>query len=141
MLISLTLSLTLLLWCCPLQEQPIEYGSLDEALRKACSKMGLKDVPGFIHKCIQLYETTVVRHGLMLVGPTGSGKTKVSVETGFSPLSGMGTVNNLVQGTHSTGKTGKTGKMAKKNPCQRKHRNLEILPKHRENMEFGLLKL
>ena len=27
-------------------------------------------------KCIQLFETTVVRHGLMLVGPTCSGKTK-----------------------------------------------------------------
>ena len=40
-------------------------------------KLGIKDVPGFLNKCIQLFETTVVRHGLMLVGPTGSGKTKV----------------------------------------------------------------
>lgn len=59
-----------------IKEQVIDYGSLDTSLRKACQKFNLKDVPGFIHKCIQLYETTVVRHGLMLVGPTGSGKTK-----------------------------------------------------------------
>ena len=60
-----------------IKEETIDYGALDSSLRKTCQKMGLKDVPDFIHKCIQLYETTVVRHGLMLVGPTGSGKTKV----------------------------------------------------------------
>uniref|UniRef100_A0A3B5R9M2 Dynein heavy chain hydrolytic ATP-binding dynein motor region domain-containing protein n=1 Tax=Xiphophorus maculatus TaxID=8083 RepID=A0A3B5R9M2_XIPMA len=33
-------------------------------------------ISGYINKCIQLYQTTVVRHGLMLVGPPASGKTK-----------------------------------------------------------------
>uniref|UniRef100_A0A670YK92 Dynein heavy chain hydrolytic ATP-binding dynein motor region domain-containing protein n=1 Tax=Pseudonaja textilis TaxID=8673 RepID=A0A670YK92_PSETE len=48
-----------------IKEETIDYGILEEAIHKC-----------FITKCIQLYETTVVRHGLMLVGPTGSGKTK-----------------------------------------------------------------
>uniref|UniRef100_A0A8C4W521 Dynein axonemal heavy chain 1 n=1 Tax=Gopherus evgoodei TaxID=1825980 RepID=A0A8C4W521_9SAUR len=62
-----------------IKEEPIEYGILEEAIHKACIKENLKDVEGFVTKCIQLYETTVVRHGLMLVGPAGSGKTKVKV--------------------------------------------------------------
>ncbi|KAF4107339.1 dynein axonemal heavy chain 1 isoform X1 [Onychostoma macrolepis] len=59
-----------------IREEPIDYGTLEESIRNVCAIKCLKDVDGFITKCIQLYETTVVRHGLMLVGPSGSGKTK-----------------------------------------------------------------
>ncbi|PAA45958.1 hypothetical protein BOX15_Mlig009546g7, partial [Macrostomum lignano] len=59
-----------------IKEEAIDYGNLMTAIKEACRKLMLKDVEGFTHKCIQLFETTVVRHGLMLVGPTGSGKTK-----------------------------------------------------------------
>ncbi|KAG8436117.1 hypothetical protein GDO86_007286 [Hymenochirus boettgeri] len=59
-----------------IEEEPIDYGTLEKAIRNTCIQKNLKDVDAFITKCIQLYETTVVRHGLMLVGPTGSGKTQ-----------------------------------------------------------------
>uniref|UniRef100_A0A4W3IMR6 Dynein axonemal heavy chain 1 n=1 Tax=Callorhinchus milii TaxID=7868 RepID=A0A4W3IMR6_CALMI len=59
-----------------IKEEPIDYGILEQSIRKTCLSKNLKDVDAFVTKCIQLYETTVVRHGLMLVGPSGSGKTK-----------------------------------------------------------------
>uniref|UniRef100_A0A8C3ERS2 Dynein axonemal heavy chain 1 n=1 Tax=Corvus moneduloides TaxID=1196302 RepID=A0A8C3ERS2_CORMO len=55
-----------------IRETPVDYGILEEAIRKSCIQANLKDVDGFVTKCIQLYETTVVRHGLMLVGPTAA---------------------------------------------------------------------
>ncbi|XP_069004796.1 dynein axonemal heavy chain 1 [Embiotoca jacksoni] len=58
------------------KQEPVNYGTLEESMRNVCTTKNLKDVDGYINKCIQLYETTVVRHGLMLVGPSGSGKTK-----------------------------------------------------------------
>jgi dynein heavy chain len=60
-------------------EQPkIDYGDLLESINATCEKLNVQPEGAFIKKCIQLYETTVVRHGLMLVGPTGGGKTSCS---------------------------------------------------------------
>ena len=45
-------------------------------------------------------------------------------------------LSHVLQGAHGTGKIGKTGKMAKRNPCQGKHREfgnvVKIHGKHRE---------
>ncbi|XP_060831781.1 dynein axonemal heavy chain 1-like [Bombus pascuorum] len=59
-----------------LEEKHVDHGVLETQIRAAIARMGLEEVNEFVKKVIQLYETTVVRHGLMLVGPTGSGKTR-----------------------------------------------------------------
>ncbi|KAJ3368393.1 Dynein heavy chain 1, axonemal [Kappamyces sp. JEL0680] len=53
----------------------IDYGELLGAINQSCEKLNLQPQESFVKKCIQLYETTVVRHGLMLVGPSGGGKS------------------------------------------------------------------
>uniref|UniRef100_A0A8C7MG37 Dynein axonemal heavy chain 1 n=1 Tax=Oncorhynchus kisutch TaxID=8019 RepID=A0A8C7MG37_ONCKI len=80
-----------------IREEPIDYGTLEKSIRNVCAKKNLKDVDGYITKCIQLYETTVVRHGLMLVGPSGSGKTKVSMTALQGQVSVSGGVYEAVQ--------------------------------------------
>ncbi|XP_046395032.1 dynein axonemal heavy chain 1-like [Ischnura elegans] len=54
----------------------VDYGNLFSTICETILKKGLLDVGEYVTKVIQLYETTVVRHGLMLVGPAGSGKTQ-----------------------------------------------------------------
>lgn len=54
---------------------PVDYGKLIPALRSAAVEDGLQPTKYFLSKCIQLQETTAVRHGMMLVGPTGGGKS------------------------------------------------------------------
>ncbi|EGR27865.1 hypothetical protein IMG5_187090 [Ichthyophthirius multifiliis] len=57
-------------------EKPkVEYGRLLEMINVKSQDSGLQPVDSFIAKIIQLYDTTQVRHGLMIVGPTGGGKT------------------------------------------------------------------
>ncbi len=52
-------------------EQAVDYGKLMAAIKESVIEMKLQIIDSFLTKCIQLYETTTVRHGLMLVGPTG----------------------------------------------------------------------
>ncbi|XXQ30104.1 AAA+ ATPase domain-containing protein [Plasmodiophora brassicae] len=53
----------------------IDYGALMNAIIASAMEAGLQPVGSFCQKSIQLFETAEVRHGLMVVGPTGGGKT------------------------------------------------------------------
>merc|ERR1719424_2760732 len=56
---------------------PSDYGALIAVLEKCAVDRGLQPVESFIHKCTQLWETIMVRHGLMVVGMNFSGKSEV----------------------------------------------------------------
>ena len=53
----------------------VDYGKLQQAIEKTLDSLSLQKVPAFITKVIQVHETQLVRHGMMLVGEAGSGKT------------------------------------------------------------------
>lgn len=54
-----------------------DYGHLQTAIVTVTKNAGLQPEDCMVRKVIQLYETMIVRHGVMLVGPTGGGKTTV----------------------------------------------------------------
>jgi dynein heavy chain len=54
-----------------------DYELLLSTMTTCCKQENLQPKPEFLNKCIQLYETIMVRHGLMVVGGAYSGKTKV----------------------------------------------------------------
>lgn len=54
-----------------------ERGVLQEAIVTVMQQNVLQPEPSMITKVIQLHDTVLVRHGVMLVGPTGGGKTTV----------------------------------------------------------------
>ena len=45
-------------------------------MKESCKDLNNQPHENFLAKIIQLYDTTQVRHGLMIVGPTGGGKTQ-----------------------------------------------------------------
>eukprot|EP00960_Hanusia_phi_P026860 746504-Hanusia_phi.AAC.16 len=52
-----------------------DYGSLMRKMKEITVGLGLQCVDMFLEKAIQIYDVTVLRHGLMTVGPAGGGKT------------------------------------------------------------------
>jgi dynein heavy chain len=54
-----------------------DYPALEGALKNSVEVNKLVYHPTWVGKVLQLYDTTLVRHGIMLVGPTGGGKTQI----------------------------------------------------------------
>lgn len=54
-----------------------EYPILENALKHTVEMNKLEYHGTWVGKVLQLYDTILVRHGIMLVGPTGGGKTQI----------------------------------------------------------------
>jgi dynein heavy chain, axonemal len=55
-----------------------DYSELKTALSNVVGTEMLVLHPMWVTKVVQLYETTLVRHGIMMVGPAGSGKSRIT---------------------------------------------------------------
>lgn len=56
----------------------IDYGLVEKSIRSVLRSEKKQEVKSFITKIIQLLETMQVRHGNMVVGTTGTGKSTVT---------------------------------------------------------------
>lgn len=69
-----------------IERPPFDYGPLITSLKKSIYEKNLQPIEIFIRKNIELYEMICVRHGLMVVGPSGGGKSS-NIRTLASALS------------------------------------------------------
>lgn len=91
---------------------------LQEALMRQSEVLNLQPVRPFMQKVMQLYDTVQVRHGLMLVGPAGGGKTSCyrllsAAMSDLHKVQGFAKVHytrHLIQALDKTCKIAKFGK-------------------------------
>jgi dynein heavy chain len=73
-----------------LKAERASFAEVSKALEKVALEKGLQLHAPWLNKCIQLYETYLVRHGIMLVGPSGGGKSAI-MEALAGALTELGT--------------------------------------------------
>ncbi|EPY43885.1 dynein heavy chain [Angomonas deanei] len=79
-----------------------EYTELLPVIQRYMDKKKLVDVGAWVQKSIQFYETLIVRHGVMLVGWTGTGKTEIreSIASALISMCEAGSSNPVAQQVH-----------------------------------------
>lgn len=55
---------------------PVDLGALRAEIAKVCAARKLVAGDAWVTKVIQLYQIQQIQHGLMMVGPSGTGKTQ-----------------------------------------------------------------
>ncbi|KAL6769277.1 DHC15 [Auxenochlorella protothecoides x Auxenochlorella symbiontica] len=55
----------------------MQLGDVQAMLKTVAKEAGLQTHGPWLNKCMQLHETNQVRHGIMVIGPAGAGKTSV----------------------------------------------------------------
>ena len=74
-----------------------DYPAVQAALTRACEGAQLLLHGSWVAKVIQLYETSLVRHGIMLVGPAGGGKSAVIEMLRLAVTETTGTAHRAVR--------------------------------------------
>ena len=76
--------------------EPTEYKEVQASVNALIKEKNLQSVPDWVIKVIQLYETSLVRHGFMLVGSAGSGKTTIA-NTLTQSLTNIGLPHKMIR--------------------------------------------
>ncbi|KAI9173154.1 dynein heavy chain [Blastocladiella emersonii ATCC 22665] len=58
-----------------IEYKPVDLGKLEDAIRAVCKERYLECTDAWMAKILQLYQIQHIHHGLMMVGPSGTGKS------------------------------------------------------------------